>query len=94
MTNGATCDEKPELRLRHDFSHPSDPTPLAGNISAIDRFPRSAYYSALLPMPKTQRQAVAVRYPVNTPAAIAASAARAARFASRSSGAPWPGRSR
>ena len=33
--------------------------PLPGNVNAVDRFQRAAYYSALLPTPTSQRQAVA-----------------------------------
>lgn len=33
--------------------------PLPGNVNAVDRFQRTAYYSALLPTPTSQRQAVA-----------------------------------
>ena len=33
--------------------------PLPGNVNAVDRFQRAAYYSALLPEPSAQREAVA-----------------------------------
>ena len=33
--------------------------PLPGNVNAVDRFQRAAYYTALLPQPQTERQAVA-----------------------------------
>jgi choloylglycine hydrolase len=33
--------------------------PLPGNVNAIDRFQRAAYYSALLPTPDSERAAVA-----------------------------------
>jgi choloylglycine hydrolase len=33
--------------------------PLPGNVNAVDRFQRAAYYSALMPKPETERQAVA-----------------------------------
>ena len=41
------------------FSHPSRDMPLPGNVNAVDRFQRAAYYSALMPKPETERQAVA-----------------------------------
>ena len=33
--------------------------PLPGNVNAVDRFQRAAYYTALLPTPVSHRQAVA-----------------------------------
>jgi penicillin V acylase-like amidase (Ntn superfamily) len=33
--------------------------PIPGNVNAVDRFQRAAYYLALLPEPQTTRQAVA-----------------------------------
>lgn len=33
--------------------------PLPGNVNAVDRFQRAAYYSALLPKPKSEREAIA-----------------------------------
>ena len=33
--------------------------PLPGNVNAVDRFQRATYYTALLPDPATERQAVA-----------------------------------
>lgn len=59
MTNDPTYDEQLELLGRQDFSHPSRDMPLPGNVNAVDRFQRAAYYSALLPSPRTQREAVA-----------------------------------
>ncbi len=59
MTNDPTYDEQLELLSRQDFSHPSRDMPLPGNVNPVDRFQRAAYYSALLPSPTTQRQAVA-----------------------------------
>ncbi|HPY26026.1 MAG: hypothetical protein QG655_3024 [Actinomycetota bacterium] len=59
MTNDPTYDEQLELLARQDFSHPSRDMPLPGNVNAVDRFQRAAYYSALLPSPRTQREAVA-----------------------------------
>ena len=59
MTNDPTYDEQLALLARQDFSHPSRDMPLPGNVNAVDRFQRAAYYSALLPAPVSQRQAVA-----------------------------------
>jgi choloylglycine hydrolase len=59
MTNDPTYDEQLELLSRQDFSHPSRDMPLPGNVNAVDRFQRAAYYSALLPAPTSQREAVA-----------------------------------
>ena len=59
MTNDPTYDEQLTLLAQQDFSHPSRDMPLPGNVNAVDRFQRAAYYSALLPTPTSQRQAVA-----------------------------------
>lgn len=59
MTNDPTYDEQLELLSQQDFSHPSRDMPLPGNVNARDRFQRAAYYSALLPKPNSERQAVA-----------------------------------
>lgn len=59
MTNDPTYDEQLKLLAAQDFSHPSSDTPLPGNVNAVDRFQRAAYYAALLPKPADQRQAVA-----------------------------------
>ncbi|WP_197380170.1 linear amide C-N hydrolase [Mycolicibacterium mengxianglii] len=59
MTNDPTFDEQLKLLAQHDFSHPTDATPLPGNVNAVDRFQRAAYFSALLPEPATEREAVA-----------------------------------
>jgi penicillin V acylase-like amidase (Ntn superfamily) len=59
MTNDPTYDEQLELLARQNFSHPSCEMPLPGNVNAIDRFQRAAYYSALLPKPDSERAAVA-----------------------------------
>jgi len=59
MTNDPTYDEQLRLLALQDFSHPSRDMPLPGNVNAIDRFQRAAYYAALLPKPVSQRQAVA-----------------------------------
>lgn len=59
MTNDPTYDEQLALLAKQDFSHPSSTMPLPGNVNPVDRFQRAAYYSALLPTPKTEREAVA-----------------------------------
>ena len=59
MTNDPTYDEQLALLACQDFSHPSRDMPLPGNVNAVDRFQRAAYYSALLPKPRTEREAVA-----------------------------------
>lgn len=59
MTNDPTYDEQLALLAKQDFSHPSRDMPLPGNVNAVDRFQRAAYYAALLPTPTSERQAVA-----------------------------------
>lgn len=59
MTNDPSYDEQLHLLSEQDFSHPSRELPLPGNVNPVDRFQRAAYYSALLPKPQSQRQAVA-----------------------------------
>ena len=59
MTNDPTYEEQLKLLSLQDFSHPSRDLPLPGNVNAVDRFQRAAYYSALLPQPDSQRHAVA-----------------------------------
>lgn len=59
MTNDPTYDEQLALLSRLDFSKPTSDTPLPGNVKATDRFQRIAYFSALLPEPKNEREAVA-----------------------------------
>lgn len=59
MTNDPTYDQQLALLKEQDFSKPSSDTPLPGNVRATDRFQRAAYYSALLPEPKNQREAIA-----------------------------------
>ncbi|KAA0105091.1 linear amide C-N hydrolase [Mycolicibacterium sp. P1-5] len=59
MTNDPTYDEQLSLLSLQDFSHPSREMPLPGNVNPIDRFQRAAYYSALLPEPRSQREAIA-----------------------------------
>lgn len=59
MTNDPTYDEQLALLAAQDFSQPSSAMPLPGNVNPVDRFQRAAYYSALLPKPVSERQAVA-----------------------------------
>ncbi len=59
MTNDPTYDQQLALLKQHDFSRPSSDTPLPGNVKATDRFQRAAYYTAMLPEPKSEREAVA-----------------------------------
>lgn len=59
MTNDPTYDQQLALLRSKDFSHPTSDMPLPGNVNAVDRFQRAAYYVALLPTPKDERQAVA-----------------------------------
>jgi len=59
MTNDPTYDEQLALLARQDFSRPSRDMPLPGNVNAVDRFQRAAYYSALLPEPADMSSAVA-----------------------------------
>ena len=59
MTNDPTYDEQLALLKKQDFSKPSMDMPLPGNVNAVDRFQRAAYYKAVLPEPKNEREAVA-----------------------------------
>jgi len=59
MTNDPTYEQQLELLSRQDFSQPDRDMPLPGNVNAIDRFQRAAYFLALLPEAQTTRQAVA-----------------------------------
>jgi len=59
MTNDPTYEEQLTLLAAQDFSHPDSTTVLPGNVNAVDRFQRAAYYSALLPKPTGEREAVA-----------------------------------
>jgi len=59
MTNDPTYDEQLALLKKQDFSKPSSDMPLPGNVKPTDRFQRAAYYSAMLPEPKNQREAIA-----------------------------------
>jgi choloylglycine hydrolase len=59
MTNDPAYDEQLKLLKAQDFSHPSSDMPLPGNVNPRDRFQRAAYYLAMLPEPKTEREGVA-----------------------------------
>jgi penicillin V acylase-like amidase (Ntn superfamily) len=59
MTNDPSYDEQLRLLAKLDFSHPSYDMPLPGNVSPLDRFQRASYFSALLPAPRDEREAVA-----------------------------------
>lgn len=59
MTNDPPYDQQIALLKTHDFSKPSSDTPIPGNVKATDRFVRTAYFGAMLPQPKTEREAVA-----------------------------------
>ena len=59
MTNDPPYDEQRALLAKLDFSKPSSDMPLPGNVNPRDRFQRAAYYAALLPEPKTEREAIA-----------------------------------
>jgi penicillin V acylase-like amidase (Ntn superfamily) len=59
MTNDPSYDQQLALLKQQDFSNPSSTMPLPGNVNPRDRFQRAAYFSALLPQPKNDREAVA-----------------------------------
>jgi choloylglycine hydrolase len=59
MTNDPTYDEQLALLKKQDFSKPSSTMSLPGNVNPADRFQRATYYAALLPAPKSEREAVA-----------------------------------
>ena len=59
MTNDPSYAKQLELLKEHDFSKPSSATPLPGNVRPQDRFQRAAYFAALLPDTKIEREAVA-----------------------------------
>lgn len=59
MTNDPAYDEQLALLKSMDFSKPSSDMPLPGNVNPRDRFQRAAYYAAMLPEPKSEREAVA-----------------------------------
>jgi penicillin V acylase-like amidase (Ntn superfamily) len=59
MTNDPSYDQQLALLRKQDFSKPSSDMPLPGNVDPRDRFQRAAYYEALLPEPKNEREAIA-----------------------------------
>ncbi len=59
MTNDPPYDQQLELLKKWDFSNPSSQTALPGNVNPIDRFARAAYFKAMLPEPKNEREAIA-----------------------------------
>jgi penicillin V acylase-like amidase (Ntn superfamily) len=59
MTNDPTYDQQLALLKQQDFSHPRSDMPLPGNVNPVDRFQRAAYYAAMLPKPKDEREAIA-----------------------------------
>lgn len=59
MTNDPPYDEQLALLAELDFSNPTSEMPLPGNVNPRDRFQRAAYYSALLPDPKSEQEAIA-----------------------------------
>jgi penicillin V acylase-like amidase (Ntn superfamily) len=59
MTNDPAYDQQLALLHKQDFSKPSSDMALPGNVNPRDRFQRAAYYMALLPEPKNEREAVA-----------------------------------
>jgi penicillin V acylase-like amidase (Ntn superfamily) len=59
MTNDPSYDEQLHLLDKQDFSQPSRDLPIPGNVNPVDRFQRAAYFSALLPEPRSEREAAA-----------------------------------
>jgi len=59
MTNDPPYDEQLALLKKQDYSKPSSDLPIPGNVNAVDRFQRAAYFMAMLPQPKNEGEAVA-----------------------------------
>jgi penicillin V acylase-like amidase (Ntn superfamily) len=59
MTNDPTYDKQLELLKKIDLSKMGSNMPLPGNVNPTDRFQRAAYFLAMLPQAKSERQAVA-----------------------------------
>lgn len=78
MTNDPTYKEQLALLGKMNFSNPSSETILPGNVKATDRFQRAAYFTSLLPKPKSEPEAVASLLAI-------------ARNVSVPFGAPYPG---
>ncbi|MFO0891717.1 MAG: linear amide C-N hydrolase [Isosphaeraceae bacterium] len=70
MTNDPKYDEQLALLKRQDFSNPSSDTPLPGNVKATDRFHRTAYFGAMLPEPRSEREAVAGAFAIARNASV------------------------
>ncbi|MER7732805.1 linear amide C-N hydrolase [Streptomyces erythrochromogenes] len=88
MTNEPPYDEqlrllREQVRIVRELGHdePGSEVPLPGNVNAVDRFQRAAYFSALLPEPADDRQAVASILAVTRNASVPFGAPyRAGRF--------------
>ena len=59
MTNDPSYDEQLRLLSEQDYSQPSRDLKVPGNVNPVDRFQRAAYFSALLPSPRSHREAAA-----------------------------------
>jgi penicillin V acylase-like amidase (Ntn superfamily) len=59
MTNDPGYAEQLRLLDRQDYRKPSCDLPIPGNVNPVDRFQRAAYFSALLPEPRDEREATA-----------------------------------
>jgi penicillin V acylase-like amidase (Ntn superfamily) len=70
MTNDPTYDEQLALLKAQDFSKPSSELPLPGNVNPRDRFQRAAYFLALFPKPKTEREGVAGMFAIARNASV------------------------
>ncbi|MFJ7592048.1 linear amide C-N hydrolase [Streptomyces sp. NPDC097617] len=77
MTNEPAYDEqlrllREQVRIVQGLGHdePGSEVPLPGNVNAVDRFQRAAYFSALLPEPAGDRQAVAAILAVTRNASV------------------------
>lgn len=64
MTNDPPYDEQLTLLQARDFSRPSSDTSVPGNVNPRDRFQRAAYFSAMLPAPRTDREAAAAMFAI------------------------------
>ncbi len=59
MTNSPTYDEQLALLKKIDVEKLDSNSPLPGNVNAVDRFQRAAYFAKNLPEPKNEREAIA-----------------------------------
>lgn len=64
MTNDPPYDQQLALVKGHDFSKPSSAMPLPGNVNPVDRFTRATYFSAMLPAPRNEREAIASMFAI------------------------------